>query len=58
MTDIKAVAKQWFDFGVPVIPFNIFFDEKKGTYTKKNLGEWRDWQTEIQTEDEFNSLVE
>ena len=58
--DIKALreaARRYFEQGIPVIPAYIYFDEKKQRYEKIFLvDEWKKWQTEPQTVEEFENL--
>ncbi len=49
-------AKKWHDLGVPVLPFKIWFDKKTKLHKKQNLGTWKKWETQPQTDEEFNSL--
>ena len=53
---IKAEAKKYHDLGIAVIPFVITWDHKKGQYKKDNIGTWKKWETEIQTEEEFKNI--
>ena len=55
MTDIFVAAKEYHTLGVPVIPFKITQTEN-GEYDKKNLSNWKKWQTEPQTQQEFETL--
>lgn len=52
--DLKNAAQAYHELGVPVIPFRLWLEN--GLYEKKNIGEWKKWETEPQTDEEFNNL--
>jgi P4 family phage/plasmid primase-like protien len=52
-----AIAKTYHELGIPVIPFYIHEQPNKdGIHDKENIGTWKKWETEQQTDEEFNSL--
>lgn len=54
-TELFKIAEYYHALGIPVIPFEIWKNEK-GIYEKKNIGYWKQWETQPQTEEEFKNL--
>jgi len=55
-TELKTAAKAYHELGIPVIPFVVTWNEDKQEYDKENIGFWKKWEAEPQTEEEFNAL--
>ena len=53
--DLLAAAQAYHELGVPVIPFKLTLKES-GEYDKKPLVQWAKWETEPQTDAEFDAL--
>jgi P4 family phage/plasmid primase-like protien len=53
--EVYISAKSYHDQGISVIPFKIT-QKPNGEYDKQNLAAWKKWETEPQTQDEFNAL--
>ena len=49
-------AKHYHDLGIAVIPFILTWNPEEKQYEKDNIGGWKKWQTEPQTDTEFNNL--
>ena len=56
LEDLKIEAKKYHDQGIPVVPFTIYWNDKKQRYNKDNHGKWKKWEKEPQSEEEFNNL--
>ena len=54
--ELKAEAKKYYDLGIPVIPFVISWNPNKKQFEKENNGCWKQWETDPQTDEEFNNL--
>ncbi len=55
-TDIKDAAQAYHELGIPVIPFKIS-QKESGEYDKKPyVASWAKWETEPQTDGEFDGL--
>ncbi len=52
--ELLAAAKYYHDLGIPVVPFKMW--KENGVYEKKNIGYWKKWETEPQTDEEFKAL--
>ena len=55
-TELLEAAQTYHKLGLPIIPFILSWNEEKQQYDKTNIGAWKKWQTEAQTEEEFNNL--
>jgi putative DNA primase/helicase len=55
LSDLKAAAEAYHELKLPVIPFKVTKKED-GEYDKRNLGSWKKWETEPQTQEEFDAL--
>jgi putative DNA primase/helicase len=55
MADLKAAAFEWWQKGFVVVPM-VFMKEDNGDVRKQPLVEWRKWQSQEQTLQEFESL--
>ena len=53
--DLKTAAFEWFKRGFVVVPM-VFIKEDNGNVHKQPLVEWRKWQNQEQTLQEFESL--
>ena len=53
--ELLAAAQAYHELGLSVVPFKIWKAEN-GIYEKKNIGYWKKWETEPQTDEEFNVL--
>ncbi len=54
--ELLGAAQAYHDTGLPVIPFILTWNEQKQKYDKDNIGTWKKWQTEPQTDEEFKNL--
>jgi hypothetical protein len=54
MNDLKNAAKEYFEKGFSIVPMRIFFE--KNEWKKTPLVEWKKWQENKQTLEEFESL--
>ncbi len=55
-TSLVYDAKKYHKMGLPVVPVKIAWNKNKNQWDKKPLTEWKRWQTEKQTDIEFDSL--
>jgi P4 family phage/plasmid primase-like protien len=53
-TELLAAAKYYHDLDIPIVPFKMW--KENGIYEKKNIGCWKKWETEPQTDEEFKAL--
>lgn len=53
--DLFAAAQAYHELGVPVVPFKLTLKEN-GEYEKKPCVQWAKWETEPQTDAEFDAL--
>jgi putative DNA primase/helicase len=55
---ILEAAKVYHELGIPVIPFSIYpKEDESGEYDKAPIIEtWKQWETQPQTDEEFNAL--
>ena len=56
VVNIKAVALEYWKNGAVIIPYFISFDDKNKEWNKQPLVQWKKWQMEPQTEQEFQGL--
>jgi hypothetical protein len=54
--ELRAAAEAYHALGIAVVPFRIWWNKETGQYEKKNIGLWAKWQTEPQTDEEFEAL--
>jgi putative DNA primase/helicase len=54
-TDLKSAAFEWWQKGFVVVPM-VFIKEDDGDIRKQPLTEWKKWQSQEQTLQEFESL--
>ena len=53
---ILFYAKKYHDIGLPVVPLKILWNGSKSQYDKQPLTEWKRWETERQTDEEYANL--
>ena len=53
--DLMTAAGFYHALGIPVVPFKIVKTDK-GEFNKQNIGYWKKWETESQSEEEFKEL--
>ena len=52
--ELSSAAEDFHNLRIPVIPFRVW--KENGIYEKKNIGYWKKWETEPQTDEEFKAL--
>jgi P4 family phage/plasmid primase-like protien len=53
--ELLAAAEAYHELGVPVIPF-VLYKNGNGIYEKENIGCWKKWEIEPQTDADFKAL--
>jgi hypothetical protein len=53
--ELLAAAEAYHELGVPVIPF-VLYKNGNGIYEKENIGCWKKWEIEPQTDADFKVL--
>jgi putative DNA primase/helicase len=56
MTDLKAAAQAYHEQGIPVIPFQITKKDNGEWDKRPKVSTWQKWETEPQTEEDFQGL--
>jgi hypothetical protein len=54
--DLLVAAQSYHDLGLSVIPFVINSETGKKEPDRKRVPEWKQWQTRLQTQEEFSAL--
>jgi len=55
IADVQAAAQAYHELGVAIVPFKVF-QKEDGAYDKKPSTKWAKWETEQQTDEDFNAL--
>ena len=56
ISQLLAKATKYHNMGLAVVPFILYWDNEKQQYNKDNIGTWAKWETQPQTDEEFNAL--